>query len=270
MLHNYFPIYFARGLCILFLCAAHSAMAFVNGNPAQPSLICQSIVRDENKNFSIRLGFLDDFVYGQHFRGEFNFEDAIEKPPVAKMSTEAGVLTLNIHKRLDLYGIFGSSRLQMDQEIFGRRQFAWGIGTKAIIYQEDCFRVGCDFKYFTTTQDPLYLVSSGIPLDVVSDLDLNYREYQAAVGLAYQSGLFCPYLMGTYLNAKIDPNMHRFLVKVPGLDELIDPSIRTFLGANSWGMAVGATLVMGNKGILSVESRFFNQNGTDACLEIRF
>jgi hypothetical protein len=35
-------------------------------------------------------------------------------------------------------------------------------------------------------------------------------------------------------------------------------------------MAVGATLVMGDKGTLSVESRFFNQNGINASLEIKF
>jgi hypothetical protein len=28
------------------------------------------------------------------------------------------------------------------------------------------------------------------------------------------------------------------------MDELIEPSIRSFVGATSWGMAVGATLVM--------------------------
>jgi hypothetical protein len=134
----------------------------------------------------------------------------------------------------------------------------------------DCLKIGCDVKYFTTTQDPLYLVSSGIPLNVVSDLDLNYREYQAGLGLSYQSGMFCPYILGTYINSKIDPNIHHFLVKVPGMDELIEPSIRSFVGAVPWGMAVGATLVMGNKGIFSIESRFINQNGIDASLEIRF
>ncbi len=252
-----------------FLVAANSVTAFVSGNPAQPSLICQGMVGERNEKFSIRMAFLDDYIYAQHFV-ECDDEGTNEKPPVAKMSTEAGVVTFNFRKRIDLYGIFGSSRLQMDQEIFGRRQFAWGLGTKATIFQMDCFRVGCDFKYFTTTQDPLYLVCSGIPLDVVSDLDLKYKEYQASLGLAYQSGIFCPYLLGTYLNSKINPNTHYFLIRDPGSNELIEPQIHSFVTAVSWGMAVGATLVMGNKGILSVESRFFNQNGIDATLEIRF
>jgi len=261
----------------IFLSAVSSVAAFVNGNPAQPSLISESVLREKNEKFSMRMGFLDDYVYGQHFRNEFpehseEFpeEFAIEKPPVAKISTEAGVVTMNFVRRLDIYGIFGSSRLQLDQEIFGRRQFAWGIGTKAIVYQMDAFRIGCDFKYFTTTQDPLYLVVSGIPLNVVSDLDLKYREYQASLGMSYQSGIVSPYILGTYLNSKIDPNMHYFLVRMPGSDELCEPKFSSYIGAQTWGMAVGATLVMGSKGILSIESRFFNQNGIDATLEIRF
>jgi len=252
------------------LLATHSLAAFVSGNPAQPSLICQGVAREKSGSISVRLSFLDDYVYAEHLRGQFDTVLDMEKPPVMKMSTEAGVFTMNFCNRLDLYGICGSSRLQMDQEIFGRRQFAWGIGAKTIIYTLDCFRVGCDLKYFTTTQDPIYLVSSGIPLNVVSDLDLKYREYQAALGLSYQSGIFCPYILGTYLNSKIDPTTHQFLVRMPGSDELIEPTIRSFVNAVSWGMSVGATLVMGKQGILSVESRFLNQNGIDACLEIRF
>jgi hypothetical protein len=254
----------------LFLSSVSSIAAFVSGNPSQPSLTCQSIFKEHNDKFAIRLAFLDDYVYAQHLRGEFDVPGSLEKPPVVKMSTEAGVLTFNFQQRIDLYGILGSCRLQLDQEIFGRRQFAWGVGIKSIIVQFDCFRIGCDLKYFTSTQDPLYLVSSGVPLNVVSDLDLKYREYQAALGLAYQNGIFCPYILGTYLRSKIDPNTHHFLVRVPGMDELIEPSIRSFVSATSWGMAVGATLVMGEKGIFSVESRFINQNGIDASLEIRF
>lgn len=254
---------------VFLLLAVRSAFCFVSGNPALPSLICESLARAPNEKFAIRAAFLDDYIYAQHFCASTQ-EPFLEKPPVARMSTEAGVLTLNFQQRLDIYGIFGSSRLQLDQEIFGRRQFAWGVGTKATVFRMDCFRVGCDVKYFTTTQDPLYLVSDGIPLNVVSDLDLKFKEFQAALGLAYQSGIFCPYISGTYLNSKIDPNTHYFLIQAPGTNELIEPHIHSFTTAVSWGMAVGATLVMGNKGILSIESRFLNQNGIDASLEIRF
>jgi hypothetical protein len=133
----------------------------------------------------------------------------------------------------------------------------------------DCFRIGCDFKYFTTTQSPLYFISSAIPLDVVSDLNFKYRDYQASMGLAYQSEIFCPYLLGTYINSKIDPSMQRFLIALPGGD-LGEGEFHAFRGATQWGMAVGATLVMGEKGTLSVESRFINQNAIDASLEIKF
>lgn len=253
-----------------FLCSSAPVCAFVSGNPAQPSLTCKGIIPLKSKILSIRIAYVDDYVYAQHFRGAYDIASTVEKPPVTKMSTEAAILTLNFQKRLDLYTILGSSRMQMDEEVYARRQFAWGLGLKAIIYQLNCFRVGCDLKYFTTNQRPLFLVSSGLPLDVTSNLLLNYREYQGALGFSYQSGIFCPYILGTYLNSKIDPSPNKFLVRVPGLDEPLDANMRSFIGANSWGMSVGATLLMGTKGMLSVESRFFNQNGINANLEIRF
>ncbi len=64
--------------------------------------------------------------------------------------------------------------------------------------------------------------------------------------------------------------MNRFLIQVPGMDELLDANTKKYINSNTWGMAVGGTLVMGEKGTLTIESRFLNQNGLDASLDIRF
>lgn len=253
-----------------FLLTCLNVEAFLSGNPGQPALTKKGIIPLKSKILSIRIAYIDDYVYSQHFKGEFDLKTAEEKPPVSKMSTEAAILTLNFRKRIDLYTILGSSKMQMDEEIFARRQFAWGIGIKTVIYQLDRLQIGCDLKYFTTDQKPLYFISSGLPLDVLSNLWLKYREYQGSLGFSYQSGIFCPYILGTYLSSKVEPNQHRFLIRVPTVEEAIDASVRSFVGANPWGVAVGATLLMGTKGILSIESRFLNQNGIDANLEIRF
>ncbi len=256
-------------LAIYFLAAAQS-WAFVCGNPAQPDLMPKGVVPFKNKVWSLRVAFLDDYVYSQHFNGEFDIGPVEEKPPSVSIASETAQITLNYAQRLDIYGLVGSSKLQMDQEVFARRQFSWGLGAKAIAFELNCFRIGADFKYFQSDQKPLFLVSSGLALEIESDLMLFYREYQGSFGLSYQSGIFCPYINGTYINSKINPNQYGFLVLVPGVEEPMDATIRSFAGINAWGMAVGATLVMGEKGTLSVESRFLNQNGINASLEIKF
>ena len=252
------------------LLTAVQCWSFVCGNPAQPGLMTKGLVPFKTEVWALRVAFLDDYMYSQHIHGEFEVGTTEEKPPVASLSSETAQLTLSFQRRLDIYGLLGSSTLQMDEEVFSRRQFSWGIGAKAIVFELDCFRIGADLKYFQTEQKPLFLVSSGLALDIESNLMLKYREYQGSFGMSYQSGIFCPYINGTYINTKIDPNQYGFLVNVPGFEEPMDASIRSFVGTNAWGMAVGATLVMGEKGTLAVESRFFNQNGINASLEIKF
>lgn len=257
---------------LFFFCAwIRFAYSFQIGNPAQPALIHQGIVSKEKRPWGFRVAYLDDFVYAQHFKNEFRISPLDEKPAVVQISTDAALITLNFHNWLDLYGILGGSRLQMDQELYTRREFSWGLGTKIVMFTWDQLRIGCDFKYFQTDQRPIFLVSSGLPLDVVTkDFNLNYSEYQGSLGISYEGSLICPYIQFSYLNAKVSPQPHVFLVNYPGISDPIDATILSFIGRQRWGGAVGATLRMGNMGTFAIESRMFNQNAIDASLELRF
>lgn len=259
-----------RLFVFIFLPLASMLHSFVIGNPAQPALCSASLIYDYSQNISFRAAYLDDYVYSQHVKNEFDFGPSNEKPPLVRFSTDAALLTLNLWKRLDLYGIVGSSKLQMDEEIYTRRELAWGVGGKLLFYNNGTVRFGCDFKYLQSDQRPLYLVVSGQPYNIASDWTLRYREYQAAIGLAVQAGFICPYINLTYLITKIEPHPFVFLVDVPGSSEPMDASIHSFDGIRRWGMAVGATLLAKSKGTLAIESRFFNQNAIDASLEFRF
>ena len=243
--------------------------AFQIGNPAQPALIDQGVFTKEGMPWSLRVAYLDDFVYSQHFSNELILAD--EKPPVVQLTTDAALLTLNFRQWIDLYGILGGTKLQMDQELYTKREFSWGIGTKIVVFTIDQFRIGCDFKYFQTEQRPLFLVSSGLPLNIISkDFNISYSEYQGSFGASYEGSVICPYIQVSYLKAEVTPSCRRFLVSYPGISEPIEPSIQSFTGKQRWGGAVGASLRMGHKGTFSIESRFFNQNAIDAAIELKF
>ena len=254
----------------LLLCLTVQGWGFVVGNPGQPWLMMDGVFPYKNKYCSLRAAYLNDYVYSQEFKGQLAIAGDGEKPPINKISSETAQITLNFVRRLDIYGIIGTAKLQMDSEVYAQNELAWGAGVKAVMLQTHHFQLGCDFKYFQTDQTPAYFVSSGLPLGLKSDLTLSYQEYQAAMGCSYRSEIFCPYVAATYLNAKINPSHNKFLVSVPGMEELIDATTRSYMNSNTWGMAVGGTLMMGEKGTLTVESRFINQNGIDASLEIRF
>jgi hypothetical protein len=259
----------SRLYLLTFLFASTALFSFVIGNPSQPSFNTEGLISSESAPLSFRAAYLDDYVYTQHFIGQFS-PNLDQKPPVAQCSTNAALLTCNLFRSVDLYGIVGSAQMQIDEEVFGQRELAWGIGTKVVMYRGRSICLGCDFKYFQTEQTPLFLVSGGFPLDVATPFNLRYTEYQGAIGLSYQTSFLCPYIQGTYLSAKLEPTPHVFLVRVPGSDDKMDASISSFIGKDRWGMAVGATLIMGSRGSLAIESRFFNQNAIDVSLEVRF
>ena len=253
-----------------FILAAGPCFAFLIGNPAQPDLTLSSVVRDDSENCALRVAYLDDYIYSMHVKNEYNFGPSNEKPPVVQLSTDAALITLNLWKRLDIYGIVGSSQLQMDEEIYTRNEFSWGVGGKILFFSNDNLRFGCDFKYFQSDQKPQFLVVSGMPFNIASDWTIVYEEYEAALGAAYQTTWLCPYINATYITSKIRPRPFSFLVDVPGMSEPSEASIHSFDAIRRWGLAVGATLIGGSKITFAIESRFFNQNAIDANLEVRF
>lgn len=257
-------------ILILLLSLSAPAWCYVVGNPGQPWLMMDGLLPYRNDYCSLRAGYLNDYVYSQQFQGQFTVGSEEEKPPINKISSETAQISLNFVRRLDIYGIIGTAKLQMDREVYSQNQLAWGVGSKIVMLKSANFQMGCDFKYFQTNQTPSYLVSGGIPLKLASDLMLSYQEYQAALGISYRHSIFCPYVSGTYLNAKISPSQNKFLIQIPGMEDLMDANTKTFINAKTWGMAVGGSLIMGEKGTLTIESRFINQNAIDASLEIHF
>ncbi len=248
--------------------------AILIGNPAQPAMQKEGIVRPASW-WSVRIAYFEDYVYRQRFEDEFIDPELFHSKTFSRMTTDAGLITLNFWDRLDLYGILGGSRLQLDKELFTTRQFAWGTGLKWMMYQKGNFRLGADFKYFETDQKPTYFLSDGLPYSVVSNFTLQYHEIQGALGISYRAGPFIPYVYGTYLITKIRPVPASVAVRLPfagpdGEIESVDLLMKSIVGEKQWGVTVGATILDGEKASLSVESRLYNQNSIDVNLEVRF
>jgi hypothetical protein len=245
--------------------------AMLIGNPAEPSLDKVGLFTPPNSWVSLRLAFLEDYVYRQRFHDEFKLNGIEQTKTFAKICTNAGMATLNFEDRIDLYGILGASRLQLNQEIFTTMQFSWGFGGKLIIFEAKNLVFGVDIKYFAANQKPRYFLSEGLSFNVVDNFKFKYNETQFSVGMCYRHPLIVPYVYTTYLISKIDPDPTIALVRWP-LDTsiLLDAECRSFVAERRWGMAVGATLLSCSQATLSVESRMFNQNAIDVNLDIRF
>ena len=212
---------------------------------------------------------MSDNIYYQRYKDEPLSEESNPRTGM-QMQTSAGTLTLNFKNHLDLNVILGSSQLQLDQEEYTKRQFAWGIGAKWLLFQTDSLYIDIDIKYFETLQKPLYFVSEGITYNVASNFKLNYTDTQIALGAAYRIDNICPYICIDYLYSEIKPRPPSVLVQIPGYPFLYELEASSVITNRRFGLAVGGTLIAGAKGSLTVESRFFNQNAINVSGEIRF
>lgn len=251
-----------------------SAWAIWIGNPAQPGLQTQGIFL-QSEYGSLRCGYLNDWVYRQDLQDKFTLEGAEHEDSTIQLSTRAALLTFNFRDWVDLYGILGGSRLQVDEEVFTKSYFSWGVGGKVLFLHMGNFRAGADIKYFQTDQTPNYFISESQAYNVdrsIEPLSLAYSELQTAVGLAYETSWFSPYAQASYLIADLDPKpSNKAFVRFPQA-AFGSTDVRVFAssGQKRWGMALGATILDKKMGSLAIEWRAFNQNAVDLNAEIRF
>lgn len=262
----------ARAFKLLFsLLLSTPLAALLIGNPAQPTLQTTSILDtrpfpNPSAWWSFRAGYVDDWIYQQNFKRS----DSIPNRTNMKLSTYAGILTLNFKDRLDVYGIIGSSRMQLDQEMFTKRALGWGVGMKWILLKLSNFAIGADVKYFNTDQKPRFLIMDSLPYNIVSDYRLCYEEIQGALGMCYHSSFLAPYIYLTYLKSTIEPTPRKVLIRFPDANMVGDTTLCSLENKKKWGLSAGLTLIDRAKATLAFEWRAFNQNAVDWNLEIRF
>lgn len=241
------------------------------GNPADPALTTNGIFTAPDTWCTVRVSFLEDYVYRQRCREEFNLSDCVSTKTFAKLATNAGMLTFNFEERIDIYGILGASCLQINQEIYSRMRFSWGFGGKIILFRTQNFFVGTDIKYFEANQKPLFFLCEGLPFNLAADFKLDYHETQFSLGMCYRIPLMAPYIYVTYLISEIEPHPTIALVRWPMNKQLlVDAECKSIISHRRWGMTVGATVINANQITLAIESRMFNQNAIDLNLDIRF
>lgn len=240
------------------------------GNPAQPSLQKTGIIREIPSWWSFRISYFGDYVYKQNFHDQFQIDGCSNTTSHLKLWTQAGMLTFNIRDRLDLYGIVGGQRLQIDDEIRTKQQLAWGFGGKIIFFHEGRFRAGCDIKYFQSDQTPGFFQCENLAYNVTDNFQFNYNEFQAALGVSYRTKYFSPYANASYLIAKLEPTPSVVSVRLPMMNMEVDVIAKSITTSNRFGLALGATIIDQRKATLAIEWRSFNQNSIDLSGELRF
>jgi hypothetical protein len=99
---------------------------------------------------------------------------------------------------------------------------------------------------------------------------LRYEEWQGAFLVAYASHFISPYIGFSYLFATLTPDPDMGLLRIPGMEDLVDFHSRAGENRHKWGLVLGASLFAKEKAALNLESRLFGQNAYSISGEVRF
>lgn len=238
------------------------------GNPSLPRLYRKGLLWEEGKSISLRAEYVADYIYSASFR-----EDVIEEnaqTSTIQFSTYAVSGIINFFQKIDCYGLVGSSKLEVAEELYAPRRFCWGIGAKAVFYQKENFLVGGDIKYFYSKQRPLYFLLEKTPATILSSFSLEYSEIQGAFTASYHWKNLIPYLGVTYLEARIAPSPSSGLIDIPLMEMILAFDSPATINHHKWGIVTGISLLSKETMTLNIESRFIDQNGINLSGEIQF
>ncbi|NGX57092.1 MAG: hypothetical protein K1060chlam5_01348 [Candidatus Anoxychlamydiales bacterium] len=257
----------------LFLFFLNIGFSIYVGNPSEPILLKNSIIKNYNSNFSLEISYLQDYIYRSQFQDKF--ESLQSTPSDIKILSYLSILTLNIINRIDINILLGSSDLKVDRLIKTKNNFSYGLGLKAILFNKKDFDIGFDFKYFTSTFKPTYFVvddedDGTIIYDIIGSFKQRYEEYIGSLLISYKTPLLTPYIGASFIYADLTPKPSVGKIFIPEVGEYpfvtSDSKIK-----DNFGMVIGVSIINLNKQInLSIENRLFNQNAISATLQIRY
>lgn len=257
--------YFSWLVCILYIPSLHAVFV---GNPLDPTLYHQGIFATCQKAFSMRLGYIQEYIYRGQYSDEFPTIESTNSDN--SLCTYGGILTFNFLNRVDVYGMLGNTQLEVDRVIFDKRRVSWAGGAKIMIYKYHHFALGIDIKHFATKSKPSYFLIDGIPANLITDFSLRYEETQGALGVSYAGELLSPYLGLTYLFSRITPLPSSGALDLPNFSLLLDFEIRKALNRKRWGLVIGTSILSQQSVTVNIESRIFDQNSVNITGEIRF
>ncbi len=241
------------------------------GNPASPQLIQDGFFIPCDSWFSLRMGYEGDFVGDERLKQTSGGSGRVDN---YTQNTNSGTLTFNIVDRLDIYGVFGSSRMEADwrfssggsisrAQLQSKYRFLWGVGARGILYEWGCAILGIGGRYSGSQPKPSWMTINGTPISV-SGGQVHWSEWQIDLDLAYKIELFTPYVGIKYANVA---------TKLKGFSSSIANNGTGSLHMCSRtpvGVVVGCSLSTGKYFMFNVEGRLIDEEAITVSGDIRF
>jgi hypothetical protein len=247
-----------------------SLFALPSGNPATPNMIKEGFFIGPSCDMNIRAGYEGNFVW------DLNQKANGEKIDEYKIDWNAGSLTLNFWKRIDLFCVLGETRIQgnwriepappiVSQIAFESKYgFLWQAGGRVLFYEWGNFSWGCHGRYAQAKPSILWMTKDGTPV-AVGEAKAHYKEWQFDSALSYKVDYLIPYLGVVF--AKANSKVFSIPSEIISNDNTGSLSMKS---RKPFGVLVGCSLTQGKLFFLNLEIRFVTEEAFDVTADFRF
>ncbi len=242
------------------------------GNPSAPQLIDEGFFMSCDTWIDLRVGYEGDFVSDARMK---QYREGHGRVDRYQQSTNSGTVTINVLDRLDVYGVFGSSRTQaewrfvdtvgavnlIDMETL--YNFLWGVGARGLLFEWGNTSFGIGGRYSSANYKTEWLTTDGVPVSTAGT-HLRWHEWQIDWDISYRIDLLTPYIGLKYSNAK---------ARLSGFDTPIASSgsgTNHFENRTPVGMFIGCSLSTGKYFMLNVEGRLIDEEAVTISGDLRF
>lgn len=261
-----------KRLFILFLLAYIQILeATPCGNPSAPSIIKRGFIIHPEKWVSLRIGYEGNFISDKRLLQNSDIPRRVNK---FEQDLNSATVTLNLLRRLDLYGIVGASRLKADWiieegadksyiQMETGYELAWSAGAKAIFFEWGDITFSIGGRYFETEPDIRWL-NKKEETYTFEDCKMSFTEWQIDAGISYKIGILFPYVCGKYSKAKSKLAVDDVVISSDGGSELYLKS------KNRYGMALGTSFSNRKYFFLNIEVRLIDEEAFTVSGDIKF
>jgi hypothetical protein len=242
-----------------------SAQALYYGTPGIYTGATEGVIFEKDALVGIKIGYLGDITLNKSLIPS----QQVEALSVESFTSqrEQGVILVNFINRFEVYSSLGAMQLKIEPKISKTllklmstgNHFTWGAGGRAVLFDYSKITLGLDMKYQSYNPYLSYSHDNGAPVSLQKNAKLRYREWQASLGLSYETLYFSPYVGAIYNQTSM-----RFMNAKTQKNHLCIHSRKKF------GAALGVMISSGKAFELDLEARMINERAFSASGNIRF
>lgn len=249
-----------------------SLVASPVGNPSAPMSFEDGVVMAGSPDYSVRIGFSNDFVSDRKMQGDVTGNTAHVEASTRSHSVD---LAFNFFNKVDIYGRLGRGCFEVRQNLvagnFSLRSDSelplWAAGGRAILYNWD-FTTLSVFGEYAHLKGKIDDVISGTLFSGELATEVTVKDWNVGLALSHQIDYLAPYVAVRYSDAKT--TYSAATAAVGSGSSATTVALDKLKSRSNVGASLGCTFMAGKKFDFTIEGRMFDEHGMSLVGALRF